>query len=453
VKYGKISNHRPSRIEFNGLLTTGLIAFNVFLSVWCKIRIIASGIFYYEEWVCIMAGSKRIMILTADAGFGHRSASKAIETALLEQHPTDCKVEILNPLDDKRLPKILRKSGANYDRTVRQSPGLYKLQYEASDGELSSAVVQTAVAALISDVLAELLERQQPDAIITPYPMFQGALEAAFAQNKRCIPFLTVVTDHAPVTRMWFHKAADWCLVPSPSVREQAIEAGLSPEKVKVTGIPVHPDLANDTREPAAVRAELDWEPERSTLLAVGSKRVKRLMELLNVLNHSGLPLQFALIAGGDDKLYQRFQEEEWHVPIHLYNFVENMPTLMHAADMIVCKAGGLIVTEALDCGLPILLTDYIEGQETSNVNYVVDGEAGVLVEKPLEGLETLFHWLADGGKLLAQTSRNARRLSYPQAAYDVAQIAWEAAVQGPEPIQKESLPEKIEKIVKDALS
>jgi 1,2-diacylglycerol 3-beta-galactosyltransferase len=395
---------------------------------------------------------KKIMILTGDAGFGHRSASKAIAATLEEQHPGECNIQIINPYKDKRLPKFLRRSGSNYDRMVRQMPSLYKLQYQVSDGDLTSVVIQNALAVLVTKALAELLQRYDPDVIITPYPLFQGALEAAFIENKCVIPFLTVVTDHAPVTKLWFHLAADWCLVPSSQVREQAIEYGLSPEKVIVTGIPVHPDLVKDTRPPAQVRAELGWIPERTTVLAVGSKRSKNMLGLLNALNHSGLPLQFALVAGGDDALYRRFQSIEWHVPAHLYNFVDNMPELLRAADCVVCKAGGLIVTEALACGLPILLTDYIEGQETSNLRYVVDGGAGILAEKPLEGLETLFHWLAEDGRLLKQVSQNARQLSYPNAAYDIARLAWSAAVRGAQEIQKETLPEKIEKIVKDAL-
>lgn len=52
------------------------------------------------------------------------------------------------------------------------------------------------------------------------------------------------------------------------------------------------------------------------------------------------------IVAGADDQSYHQFQGTEWHVPAHVYDFVENMPTLMHAADCIVCKAVGLIVTE-----------------------------------------------------------------------------------------------------------
>jgi UDP-N-acetylglucosamine:LPS N-acetylglucosamine transferase len=53
----------------------------------------------------------------------------------------------------------------------------------------------------------------------------------------------------------------------------------------------------------------------------------------------------------------------------------------MRAADCILSKAGGLTVSEALVCGLPLILVDIIPGQETGNANHVVYGNAGVLLE------------------------------------------------------------------------
>jgi hypothetical protein len=51
---------------------------------------------------------KKILILTADYGYGHRSAANAIAEALQETHGEDCIVEIVNPLDDPRAPVFLR---------------------------------------------------------------------------------------------------------------------------------------------------------------------------------------------------------------------------------------------------------------------------------------------------------------------------------------------------------
>ncbi len=383
----------------------------------------------------MMTRTKHILILTADAGFGHRSAAKAIAVALQETHRDDCSVEIINPMDDERVPSILRDSGTDYDWMVREFPHLYKLEYEVADAGLPSAMVHAAVTVMLFEVMRDLVRQRQPDAIVTPYPLYQAPLGAVFTINRSHIPLLTVVTDLAPVHRLWFHEAADLCLVPMPAVRDQAVECGLLPDKVQVTGIPVQPNLVRQDRPPTAIRTELGWppRPDLTTVLAVGSKRVGHLTDVLRALNHSGLPLQLALVAGGDDELYHQFQSTEWHVPTHVYNFVKDMPTLMQAADCIVCKAGGLIVTESLACGLPILLTDVIEGQETSNARYVVEGGAGELAQSPIDGLEIMCHWLANGGKLLAQRAENAKHLGRPGAAYDVAELAWAAAVRGPQ--------------------
>ena len=93
------------------------------------------------------------------------------------------------------------------------------------------------------------------------------------------------------------------------------------------------------------------------------------------------------------------------------------MPLLMQAADCTVGKAGGLYVTEALACGLPILWVDLIQGQETGNAEFVINGGAGEFANNPTEALESLFHWLDKDCQLRAERARNARRLGHPRAA------------------------------------
>jgi 1,2-diacylglycerol 3-beta-galactosyltransferase len=379
-----------------------------------------------------MSDQKKILILTSDAGFGHRSAAQAIAAALEETCGDRCDVEIINPLEDKRTPAILRKGQSDYDRIVREMPDLYKLGYQASDAAAPSTLIESALVVMLFDVLRDLVRRHQPEAIITTYPLYQAPLGAVYTITRRSIPLITVVTDMATVHRLWFHDAADRCLVSTPAVSDQALKAGLSPARVQITGIPVHPNIAREERSKDEIRHELGWRSNVKTVLAVGSKRVEHLEDVLRVLNHSGMELQLALVAGGNDELYEELNAMEWHTTAHLYNFVENMPTLMHAADCIICKAGGLILTEALACGLPMLLINVIEGQETGNAKHVIEGKAGDLAQDPVTALEVMYHWLDQDGTLLAERARNARRLGHPRAAYDVAEKAWAAAKRGP---------------------
>ena len=379
-----------------------------------------------------MTDGKRVLILTADAGFGHRSAANAIAAALRELHGHDCVVEIVNPLEDDRVPAFLRHSQADYDRIVRDMPDLYEFGYEASDAAVPSMMVESALTVMLFEAMDDLVRRHQPDAIVTTYPLYQSPLSAVYTIRRRHIPLLTVVTDLATVHRLWFHETADLCLVPTQKVRDLALAHGLSASNVRIIGIPVHPDLARENRDPTVIRAELGWQSDLTTVLAVGSKRVGHLIEVLAVLNHSGLPLQLAIVAGGDDELYHQLESTEWHAVTHLYNFVRNMPTLMHAADCIICKAGGLIVTEALACGLPLLVIDVLPGQEAGNANYVIEGGAGELAQTPMAALEIIYHWLDRDQALLTERAQSARRLGRPRAAYKVAEQVWAAAERGP---------------------
>jgi len=380
----------------------------------------------------MMNDKKTILILTADAGFGHRSAALAIQTALHDLAGDDCELHLINPLEDKRSPFFLRDSQADYDQIVKQAPELYKLGYEASDKPIPSAIADTALAVLLYEVMRDLVSTYKPDAIVTTYPLYQSALEAVFTIDRVFVPLFTVVTDLSTVHRIWFHKAATACLVPNQTVRNLAIAGNLDPQKVIETGIPVSPRLNKETRTRAEIRRELGWDENKMTILAVGSKRVDRLIETANTLNHSGFPIQLAVAAGKDQNLFEGLKAIDWHIPAFLYEYVSNMPLMMHAADAIICKAGGLIVTESLACGLPILLVDVLPGQETGNADMILQGGAGDLATTPFQVLETISHWMINDRVLLKERAENSRKMGKPNAAYDVAQIVWKAAQEGP---------------------
>jgi 1,2-diacylglycerol 3-beta-galactosyltransferase len=375
-----------------------------------------------------MTEHTRILILKAEMGFGHRSAARALKAAFEEQYGARCTVYIVDPIQNERAPDFLRDSLAEYDRAVREMPTLYRLGYEVTDTPLSVPMIEGGLSVLLLDALREIVAQYQPHVIVCVYQNFLAPLSALFALTLQRIPVITVITDLTVIHRLWYNRVSDLCIVPTRAAYDLAIKYGLEPERVKVIGIPVHPGISREARSVPEVRASLGWRPDLTTLLVVGSKRVRNLPDVLRAFNHSGLPLQLIVVTGGDDDLYREFQQTEWHMPTHLYNFVEDMPTFIRAADVMVCKAGGLSVTEGLAGGLPLLLVDLIEGQETGNADYVIQHGAGALATDPLTALETLYHWLQDDRALLRARAAAARALSAPHAAYAIAAQAWSMA-------------------------
>lgn len=368
-----------------------------------------------------MPERRRMLILTSDAGLGHRSAARAIAQALKQMHRDRCEVKIVNPLQDRDVPALLKAAQSDYDRVVRESPELYRLGFELADTPAMASLLQTVVAGAVSDSLAELVDAFLPDAVVSTYPSYQGLLDTDVIE----VPYVTVVTDLTTIHHSWFHRDVDLCVVPTEEGRRLALAADIPAQAIAVIGIPVDPVLA-EPQDRGALRAKLAWEPDLTTILAVGGNRVTHMEATLEAVNHSGFPLQLALVAGNDDELYRRFQDTEWHLPTRIYGFVDNMPELMHASDAILCKAGGLIVSEALAAGLPLLLVDALPGQEAGNAAFVVEHGAGVRLDDRLDVLKTLTHWLEDGGASLREHARHAAELGNARAAIEIAERIWE---------------------------
>jgi 1,2-diacylglycerol 3-beta-galactosyltransferase len=298
--------------------------------------------------------------------------------------------------------------------------------YELTNGDLASDVLEGLGAQLVAGPISRAVTRFRPDVIVATHPLVQAP--AAGVHEDRHVPVLTVVTDLVTVHKVWFSDTADRFCVASDAVRDRALAAGVPEERVEVVGIPVDTRIRGEERSKAELREALGWRSDMATLLIVGSRRTEGVEPVARVLDHSGLSLQLALVAGDDEELHRDMAKADWHSPAHIYGFVEDMPQMMLAADAIVCKAGGLIVSEALASALPMLLIDVLPGQEEGNARYVVEGGAGQVVESPVEALEAVFHWLDDNARGQEAASRRAEALGRPAAAYDVARLALEMA-------------------------
>lgn len=73
---------------------------------------------------------EKILILTADAGFGHRRAAQAVEAALIERYGEGCIVNVVNPIEDPDVPSFLKQAESGYDSMVIEDPRLYLLSYK-----------------------------------------------------------------------------------------------------------------------------------------------------------------------------------------------------------------------------------------------------------------------------------------------------------------------------------
>jgi UDP-N-acetylglucosamine:LPS N-acetylglucosamine transferase len=94
----------------------------------------------------------------------------------------------------------------------------------------------------------------------------------------------------------------------------------------------------------------------------------------------------------------------------------------MAAADLLVSRAGGSTVVEALNSGLPILVFDAPPGDERRAADLIEQTwQAGYWVKNRHE-LAPLIERLLSQPEELERLHKNARRRAHPHAADDAAQ-------------------------------
>lgn len=366
---------------------------------------------------------KKVLILTADAGFGHRSAAKAIQTAFNEISPNEFEVSLINPLNNKKAPAFLRDSQSEYDRWIKNVPELYKFGYEMSDSPIPVTILETILIVSLYEVMREMLEEYQPDLIITTYPLYQAPIIAVKSIQRIDVPLVTVITDISTIHTIWFNEKADLIIAPNDYVKEDAIEAGVDREKVTVVGIPVNPKIFQIKESKNQLKQKFGWDEKLPAIMAVGGKRVEHFKETVHLLNLSGFDFQLIIVTGKDETLYEEMNDIEWNHKVFRYKFVDTIPEFMKASDLIVTKAGGLIVTESLASGLPLLLIDVIPGQESGNAKFVEDGKAGIWVKNTKEFLEAMAWLFFHDQKNLKKIQDNARGLGKPSSAFEIVKL------------------------------
>ena len=377
---------------------------------------------------------KRCLIITSDAGFGHRSAALSVAKALEVLYPGQVEILVTNPIQESNTPTVMKPIEKGYDRSVRFSPGLYRLSYEVSDSRLVSEVVEGALALMLQRIMADTIREFKPDVILNTNEMFNTPIGRVLQETGARTPSFTVVTDLADVHSLWFSPEPDRFFIANEWVKVKALESGVPEGKLVTSGIPVSPDFSLNQVEKQALRGSLGLDPHRLTLLFVGSNRVSNLQEYLQVLESFPTPVQVAVIAGGNDELYKKLVDSHFDFPVEVRNFEKNVPQWMMASDILVTKAGGLIVSEGLAAGLPILLIDYLPGQEEGNVRFLLSHQAGAFVQNVGEFRAMIDYWLQEDGSRLSQVARASAALGHPEAAMTVARAIWDAAVSQPPP-------------------
>ncbi|CAN0860570.1 hypothetical protein LINGRAHAP2_LOCUS7980 [Linum grandiflorum] len=287
-----------------------------------------------------------------------------------------------------------------------------------------------ATSTFIAREVAKGLMKYKPDIIISVHPLMQHVpLRILRAKGLlRKIVFTTVITDLSTCHPTWFHKLVTRCYCPSPDVAKRALKAGLQPAQIKIFGLPVRPSFVKPVRPKVELRRELGMDEDLpAVLLMGGGEGMGPIEATARALGDSlydkdlGQPTgQVLVICGRNKKLANRLALIDWKIPVQVKGFVNKMEECMGACDCIITKAGPGTIAEAMIRGLPIILNDFIAGQEVGNVPYVVQNGCGKFSKSPKEIASIVAQWFGPKKEELKVMSQNALKLARPDAVVKI---------------------------------
>jgi UDP-N-acetylglucosamine:LPS N-acetylglucosamine transferase len=385
----------------------------------------------------------KILIISSDTGGGHRSAAAAIVAGV--QRFLDGEsyaVRVVRAIEESH--KLTARLVALYNWLLRNRQHWMKYLYWGVNRfrpETREFFHKRTIGYAIG-----LFERWCPHVVVSVHPLTQHLFARVLRELKLDdrIPLVSVVTD--PCYGFWKAWACDdvkLYLVAGEEARQQLIDYGIAPQRIKISGMPVHPKFQYPGEEAAqAARSALGLDPEKFTVFVnAGWEGGGNIPQIFRELVRGELDVQAIFLAGRNEELRATAESlaSEAPFPIKVIGYSDHVEQLMGAANVMISKLGGLTTFEAFACRLPII-ADAITSpmpQEAGAANLLVKRGAGVLLQRASDIVPVIRRMVDDTAHYSALRAATVG-LAIPNATRQIVEeIA--ALIQTPRPAAEEA--------------
>ncbi|MEU9096783.1 UDP-N-acetylglucosamine--N-acetylglucosamine transferase [Streptomyces sp. NPDC048361] len=359
--------------------------------------------------------------MSASVGAGHDGAADALALRLDAAGFQVDRHDFLDLLP-ARLGHILR---GGYHRLLTRAPAGYQRIYAATERTGSPG---PAMRAVLRGAESRLLRAVGPHsrAVISTYPLASQVLGALRRNGRLGIPTLTYLTDFS-VHPLWVAPGVDAHLAAHPVPAAQATALGAAAVRVSgpVTG-PRFIAVDEGRRRDARDRFGLPHDAALALLVA-GSWGVGSVRESAAEIRDCAAA-EPVIVCGHNTALAGQLRADGFR---YVHEWIDDMPLLMRACDVLVQNAGGLTSLEAFASGLPVMSYRCIPGHGQTNAAALHEAGLAVRVSEP-GGLASVLTDLTRGA--LGERQRAAGLALFSATPGPVAAVAAVAAATRPQP-------------------
>ena len=367
-----------------------------------------------------MKSEKRILILTLSFGAGHIRAARSVAAELQTQIP-EAEILLIDALENCSL--WFRAFYVwTYWAMIRYIPRLWEKFFHLRVQRRDEQTAPVWTWRKGCRKVFEQIKAFQPDLIVAAEV---GACEiAAIARREKLTKaaIVNVITDFE-AEPIWIKKEIAAFCVPTSQVGEQLQNWGADAGKIKICGIPLNKSFStiSDSNE---LRKQFGLDLKLIVLLMGGGMGPTSMDAVAARLLERGENLNIVAVTGKDKSARRKLEKLKSTATVNLkiVGWTDQVAALMQMSAILVTKPGGLTLSEAAECGLPMVFFDAIPGPEKSNAARFADAGAGIQTNGSQETANEVLRLLKDKNTL-AEMAKRCRKLARPNAAKKIVEI------------------------------
>ena len=363
----------------------------------------------------------KILIVTETiGGKGHEKAAQSVAEALrkLEAGCTITQVSLL-AIASKSIERLLRFV---YMAIIKRFPALWRWMYQRESG--FAFLFKQLIARMLASRLRSFFNDEKPDLVIATHAA--GLVALARLKEEKGFNLAVIFTDFQ-VNSFWINQQVDYYFVAHGQFKESLVNKyGIAREKVFITGIPINQDFAKTSG--LSLNSNNSRINHFNILIMGGGLGLGGIEEIIDSLNKLVfLPIRITVVTGTNSKLFLEIRklQEKNAIPLRVFRYVESIHLLLRESDLLITKAGGLTISEALATATPILIYKPIPGQEERNVAFLLKAKAAIRVNS----LEYLVYWvqyLYSHPAVYQKLRYREQLIAKPNAARNIAEVLLE---------------------------
>ncbi|NQU09578.1 UDP-N-acetylglucosamine 2-epimerase [bacterium] len=371
-----------------------------------------------------MSGPRRLLFLYLTKHSGHYSAAVAVEEAFRRLDPA-AETLLLDSFSHTN-PMLSKVTLRAYLAMLRTAPEIWEYMYDNLEFKVRTARIRELLNRGSSRKLNTLLGQFRPQVVSCTQAFACGVMASwKRANNRPDLKLVGILTDFV-AHRYWADPDVDLYIAPSEELKSTLVAQGVPPERVCVTGIPVHERFAQPVDRAEAVR-RLQLRPELPKILLMGgSLGLGPMKAVIRKLDKLPQPFEMLAVTGQNEELKESLERRGRRLRHHtrIMGFVDNVPELMAIAEVVITKPGGITTAEALIKNLPMVIISPIPGQEAKNSEYLLAHNVAVQAEDATDVMLYVDEFLRNPARL-SRMRAAATEFGRPQSAAAAAEAIY----------------------------